>query len=35
MWSRLGEWDLWANPDVLQKLPAALPRERIVSGAPC
>ncbi|MFZ0854551.1 MAG: MBL fold metallo-hydrolase [Hyphomicrobiaceae bacterium] len=27
------EWDLWADPNVLQKLPAGLPRERIVSGA--
>ena len=27
------EWDLWADPDVLQRLPAALPKERIVSGA--
>ena len=27
------ERDLWTDPDVLQKLPAALPRERIVSGA--
>ena len=27
------EWDLWADPNVLQRLPAALPRERIVSGA--
>ena len=27
------EWDLWAAPNVLQRLPAALPRERIVSGA--
>jgi glyoxylase-like metal-dependent hydrolase (beta-lactamase superfamily II) len=27
------EWDLWSAPDVLQRLPAALPRERIVSGA--
>jgi glyoxylase-like metal-dependent hydrolase (beta-lactamase superfamily II) len=27
------EWDLWSDPNVLQRLPAALPRERIVSGA--
>lgn len=27
------EWDLWADPNVLQRLPAALHRERIVSGA--
>ena len=27
------EWGLWADPDVLQKLPAGLPRERIVNGA--
>jgi glyoxylase-like metal-dependent hydrolase (beta-lactamase superfamily II) len=27
------EWDLWADPDVLQQLPTALPRERIVNGA--
>jgi glyoxylase-like metal-dependent hydrolase (beta-lactamase superfamily II) len=27
------EWDVWSDTDVLQKLPAALPRERIVSGA--
>jgi len=27
------EWDLWADPNVLQRLPAALPRERIISGA--
>jgi glyoxylase-like metal-dependent hydrolase (beta-lactamase superfamily II) len=27
------EWDVWADPDVTQKLPAVLPKERIVSGA--
>ena len=27
------EWDLWADPGVLQKLPDALPKERIVGGA--
>jgi glyoxylase-like metal-dependent hydrolase (beta-lactamase superfamily II) len=27
------EWDLWTDPNVLQKLPAVLPKERIVSGA--
>jgi glyoxylase-like metal-dependent hydrolase (beta-lactamase superfamily II) len=30
------EWDLWADPGVLQTLPAAMPRERmetIVNGA--
>ena len=27
------ELDLWADPEVLQRLPAVLPRERIVSGA--
>jgi glyoxylase-like metal-dependent hydrolase (beta-lactamase superfamily II) len=27
------EWSTWADPDVLQKLPAALPRERVVTGA--
>jgi glyoxylase-like metal-dependent hydrolase (beta-lactamase superfamily II) len=27
------EWDLWADSNVLQRLPAALPRERIASGA--
>jgi glyoxylase-like metal-dependent hydrolase (beta-lactamase superfamily II) len=27
------EWDLWSDPQVLQRLPAALPRERIISGA--
>jgi glyoxylase-like metal-dependent hydrolase (beta-lactamase superfamily II) len=27
------EWDLWSDPNVLQRLPAVLPRERIVSGA--
>jgi hypothetical protein len=27
------EWDLWADPSVLQRLPAALPKERIVGGA--
>ena len=27
------EWDLWADPNMLQKLPAGLPRERIVNGA--
>ena len=28
-----GEWATWSDPDVLQKLPAALPRERLVTGA--
>jgi glyoxylase-like metal-dependent hydrolase (beta-lactamase superfamily II) len=27
------EWDLWTDPNVLQRLLAALPREWIVSGA--
>ena len=27
------EWDLWTDPGVMQRLPAAIPRERIVSGA--
>jgi hypothetical protein len=27
------EWDLWADPNVLQRLPGALPKERIVGGA--
>jgi glyoxylase-like metal-dependent hydrolase (beta-lactamase superfamily II) len=27
------EWDLWADPDAAQKLPAALPKDRIVAGA--
>jgi glyoxylase-like metal-dependent hydrolase (beta-lactamase superfamily II) len=27
------EWDVWDDPDVLHKLPAALPKERIVTGA--
>jgi glyoxylase-like metal-dependent hydrolase (beta-lactamase superfamily II) len=27
------EWSTWADPDVLQKLPAALPKERVVTGA--
>lgn len=27
------EWNLWADPDVMLKLPAALPKERIVAGA--
>jgi glyoxylase-like metal-dependent hydrolase (beta-lactamase superfamily II) len=27
------EWDTWADPDVLQKLPAALPKERVATGA--
>lgn len=27
------EWDLWSDPNVLQRPPAVLPRERIVSGA--
>jgi glyoxylase-like metal-dependent hydrolase (beta-lactamase superfamily II) len=28
-----GEWELWAHPNVLQMLPAVMPKERIVSGA--
>jgi glyoxylase-like metal-dependent hydrolase (beta-lactamase superfamily II) len=28
-----GEWDLWTDANVLQRLPTALPRERIVTGA--
>ena len=27
------EWDLWADPELMQKLPAALPKDRIVTGA--
>jgi glyoxylase-like metal-dependent hydrolase (beta-lactamase superfamily II) len=27
------EWNVWDDPDVLQKLPAALPKEWIVEGA--
>jgi glyoxylase-like metal-dependent hydrolase (beta-lactamase superfamily II) len=27
------EWNTWADPDVLQKLPAALPKERVATGA--
>jgi glyoxylase-like metal-dependent hydrolase (beta-lactamase superfamily II) len=27
------EWDVWADPDVMQKLPAALPKERVAAGA--
>jgi glyoxylase-like metal-dependent hydrolase (beta-lactamase superfamily II) len=27
------EWSTWADPDVLQKLPAVLPKERVVTGA--
>jgi glyoxylase-like metal-dependent hydrolase (beta-lactamase superfamily II) len=27
------EWDVWADPDVMQKLPAAMPKERVVTGA--
>jgi glyoxylase-like metal-dependent hydrolase (beta-lactamase superfamily II) len=27
------EWDVWADPDVFNKLPAALFRERVVAGA--
>jgi glyoxylase-like metal-dependent hydrolase (beta-lactamase superfamily II) len=27
------EWNLWSDPDVLQKLPAVFPKERIATGA--
>ena len=27
------EWDVWSDPDVVQKLPAALPKERVATGA--
>jgi len=27
------EWDVWADPDVMQKLPAVFPKERIAAGA--
>jgi glyoxylase-like metal-dependent hydrolase (beta-lactamase superfamily II) len=27
------EWDVWADPDVVRKLPAVLPKERVAAGA--
>jgi glyoxylase-like metal-dependent hydrolase (beta-lactamase superfamily II) len=27
------EWDVWSDPDVMQKLPAAMPKERVATGA--
>jgi glyoxylase-like metal-dependent hydrolase (beta-lactamase superfamily II) len=27
------EWDAWADPDVVQKLPTVLPKERVAGGA--
>jgi len=27
------EWDVWSDPDVMQKLPAAMPKEQIAKGA--
>src|SRR5262245_2300121 len=27
------EWEVWSDPDVMQKLPAAMPKERVAAGA--
>jgi glyoxylase-like metal-dependent hydrolase (beta-lactamase superfamily II) len=27
------EWNIWSDPDVMQKLPAVFPKERLVTGA--